>query len=300
MRKALAVLASAMLLFVACDSEGGGGPTITIGSANFPESIILGEIYAQALEAEGYEVEKNLDLGTRDQYFSALESDDVDLVPEYIGALTVHVTGDSNAAKTDSMETYNALVAALEDRNLTALEYAPAQDKDGVVVNKATADTNNLTKFSDLRPVAGQLVMGAPAECDATDPETGPRFCARLIAAGINFREIRSVDAGLVDLLKSNQVQAANIFSTDGSIAREGFVSLEDDLGIVPAENIVPVLRDEVIEEHGNELVDLLNSVTEKITTEDLTDFNNRASREVDPEDPEDIAADWLESEGLL
>jgi len=299
-RKALAVLAAAMLLFVACDSEGGGGPTITVGSGNFPEAIILGEIYAQALEAEGYDVEKNLDTGTRDQYLSALEAGDIDLVPEYIGALTIRVTGNSNAATTDSMQTYNALVAALEERNLTALQYAPAQDKDGVVVNKETADAHSLTKFTDLRPVAGELVMGAPAECDETDAETGPRFCARLIAAGINFREIRSVDAGLVDLLKSNQVQAANIFSTDGSIAREGFVSLEDDLGIVPAENIVPVLRDEVIEEHGNELVDLLNSVTEKITTEDLTDLNNRATREVDPEDPEDIAADWLEENNLL
>jgi osmoprotectant transport system substrate-binding protein len=293
-RKVLAGLAAAMLLFVACESEGGGGP-ITVGSGNFPESIILGEIYAQALEAEGFEVEKNLDVGTRDQYLDALEKEEIDLVPEYIGALTIRVTGDSNSATTDSRETHNALIEALEELNLTALEYAPAQDKDGVVVNKETADAHSLTKFSDLRPVAGQLVMGAPAECDDTDPETGPRFCARLIAEGINFREIRSVDAGLVDLLKSNEVQAANIFSTDGSIAREGFVSLEDDLGVVPAENIVPVIRDEVVEAHGDDLVEFLNSITAKITTEDLTDLNNRATREVDPEDPEDVAADWLQ-----
>jgi osmoprotectant transport system substrate-binding protein len=298
-RRALGVVAAALLLVAAACGNGDErpsieGPTITVGSADFTGSIILGEIYAQALAAEGYDVVTRLRLGSREVYFPALESGEISLMPEYTGALVRHVTGDDATASTDELETYINLSDALAERPVTALDFSQAQDKDGVVVSAELAAEHDLATFSDLEEVAGELIMGAPEECPL--PE---RFCGLLQAAGIEFSEVLPMDSTTaIDLLNAGEIHAANLFSADGRIAANDFVSLEDDLGIVPAENIVPVVHQDLIFAYGDELVDFVDALTARISTELLIELNMRV--DVDLEDAEAVAADWLESVGIL
>ena len=282
---------------VACagDEGPGAGPSITVGSANFTESIILGEIYAQGLEAEGYDVTKKLNVGAREVYFPALQEGDIDLLPEYTGSLLSFLTKQKVTASSDSEETLADLKKELPE-GVTALEMSEAQDTDGIVVNKETAEEHNLTKVSDLKPVASQLVLGGPPECPTR------QACLKGLEEvyGIEFKEFKALDPGgpqTVTLLESNDIQVANLFTTDANIAEKGFVLLEDDKGIVGAENVLPVVRDEILEAHGEEFETFVNSISSKFTTEGLTELNKRVA--IDKEDAEDIAAEWLSDNGL-
>jgi osmoprotectant transport system substrate-binding protein len=131
------------------DSAKKTGPTIVVGSANFSENVILAEIYAQVLSNNGYTVEKKLKVGSREIYFPAVEKGEISLVPDYAGTLLVFL--DKNAAaSTDAAKTYESLTKALSGKTVTALKSAPAEDKNGFVVTKETADKYKLTKISDL------------------------------------------------------------------------------------------------------------------------------------------------------
>jgi osmoprotectant transport system substrate-binding protein len=125
------------------------GTTIIVGSANFDESAILAEIYAKALKDAGYPVETKLKIGSREVYFPALERGEVGMIPEYAGTLLAFLD-ESTPASTDPDETYASLTKALQDRTVVAFASAPAEDKNGFVVTKDTADTYDLTKISDL------------------------------------------------------------------------------------------------------------------------------------------------------
>src|ERR671919_982475 len=138
---------------------------ITVASFNFPESVILAEIYAQALEAGGFEVDRQLDLGARELVEPALERGLVEFVPEYSGSALAFVTKGQVAATADEGTTYRDLRTALHDRGLVALAHAPAQDKNGVVATPETATRFDLRTISDLAPVASQLVFGGLPEC---------------------------------------------------------------------------------------------------------------------------------------
>ncbi|MFQ5948019.1 MAG: ABC transporter substrate-binding protein [Acidimicrobiia bacterium] len=297
------VLGAALLAFAlvasACgdDGPGGGvpeGPTIKVSSFNFGESEILAEIYAQALEANAYPVGRQLNLGSREIVKPALESGEIDLVPEYVGTLLTFLGG---TASSDSEATHADLVDAFGALGIAVLGFAPAQDKNGLVVTQETADDLGVTKTSDLVQYNGQLVFGAPPEC----PER--EFC--LIGLqdvyGLDFAEFKPLDVGgplTVAALEGGEIDVALLFTTDGVIAAKGFVLLEDDRGLQPAENIVPVVRQEIVDAYGDDLVVLLDSISAKITTEELTELNRRAG--IDQEDPADIAGDWLTDNGFI
>ncbi len=129
------------LIAAACGSGDDGGtiegPTITIGSANFSENALVAEIYAQALESEGYQVERKLNIGSREIYAPALEAGELDLIPEYIGTMLTYLGGTPSP---DSAETHAALQEAWESKGIEVLDFAPAQDKNGFVVTRATAE----------------------------------------------------------------------------------------------------------------------------------------------------------------
>ncbi|HYZ91786.1 MAG TPA: ABC transporter substrate-binding protein [Actinomycetota bacterium] len=307
MRKSrlLVIVSIVVLLFGnACAQDEGveagakEGPKITVGSANFPESVILAEIYAQALEAEGYDVSTKLNIGAREVYFPALERGDIDVLPEYIGSLVSFMTEQKVTASPDSAKAYEQLTTELDKKEgLEALEYAEAQDKDGIVANKQTADEHNLKKVSDLKPIASQLVMGGPPECPTR------QACLKGLKEvyGIELKEFKPLDVGgpqTVTLLKSNEIQLANLFTTDSRIAANGFVLLDDDKGIAGAENVLPIVRSELTEAYGAEFSDLLNSVTAKLTTAGLTELNKQV--DVDKDDPDAVAEGWLQENGFL
>lgn len=268
------------------------GPTIVIGSANFSENALVAEIYAQVLEAAGYPVERNLNVGSREVYKAALESGELDLLPEYIGSALSALGGTPTS---DTTATHDALVAAWADAGITVLDPAPAQDKNGIVVRQDTADELGLSKVSDL---AGHddLIFGGPPEC----PER--EFCLIGLTDlyGLNFAEFKPLDVGgaiTVAALEGDEIQVALLFTSDGVIAAKGFVLLEDDKGLQPAENLAPVVRQEIVDTYGDGFVNTLNAVSAKLTTADLSEMNKQIG--IDGEDPETVAADWLAANGF-
>lgn len=293
-----AIIAAFALIAAACGSgdDGGAieGPTITIGSANFSESALVAEIYAQALESEGYQVERKLNVGSREIYAPALESGELDLVPEYIGTVLTSYLGGT--ASSDSDETYAALQAAWEPAGIDVLDYAPAQDKNGFVVTKATADELGLTKVSDLAAYNGTLVLGGPPEC----PER--EFCLKGLESvyGLSFADFRPLDAGgpiTVAALEGDEIQVGLLFTSDGTIVAKDFVLLEDDKGLQPAENLAPAVRAEIIEAYGDQFAETLEKVSSQLTTAELTAMNKSVG--IDGEDPEAVAAEWLKAIGV-
>ncbi|MCP4966654.1 MAG: ABC transporter substrate-binding protein [bacterium] len=285
-----AILVALALIAAACGSGEDAttdGPTITIGSANFSENALVAEIYAQVLEGEGYSVERNLNIGPREVYTAALESGELDLVPEYVGTALSFVGGTPTA---DSEATTEALRDAWASSGIAVLDPAEAQDKNGIVVRQDTADSLGLSKISDLAAHT-DLVFGGPPEC----PEREFCMIGLTDVYGLSFAEFKPLDVGgalTVAALEEDAIQVGLLFTSDGAIAAKGFVLLEDDKGLQPAENLTPVIRQEIIDAYGDNLVDALNKVSGELTTAELSEMNRRIG--IDGDDPEQVATDWI------
>ena len=273
-------------------SENGDGGSVVIGSANFPENALLAEIYSGALEAAGVETETKLNIGSREVYLKALEPGDesVDIFPEYTGVLRDYFDQSKNASESEAV--YEELVEVLPDY-LTVLDPSTAEDKDAVVVTQETAEEFDLEAIGDLAPVAGDMTLGGPPEWKTRD--TGVPGLKELY--GVEFGEFRSLDAGgplTLRALLNGQIDAGNLFTTDPNIAAEELVVLDDPESLFAAQNVVPLLRSEVV---TDEIETTLNEVSAALDTEQLGDLVTRVV--IDKEDPEDVAADFLSEEGL-
>ncbi len=295
-KRAVGAILALSLVATACGSGDGAvdGDPVIVGSFAFNESVIVAEIYAQALESKGFEVERRLNLGNREVVKPALESGEVDLVPEYVGTLATFLGATPTA---DSESTWSDAKAAFEENGVTLLQYSPAQDKNAYVVTAETAAEYGLTTVSDLQPVAGELVFGGPPEC----PERDLCLLGLSDVYGLEFAEFVSLDtAGPITIaaLDGGEIDVALLFTTQGIIADRGWVSLEDDMGLNPAENLVPAIRTDVVDAYGDDLTNLLNRISEALTTEDLTEMNKRA--DIDQEDPAALATEWLTANGFI
>lgn len=268
----------------------GGGGTIVVGSADFTESALLAEIYAGALEAKGVTVEKTLNIGSREAYIPALQDGSIDLIPEYTGVLAQYF--DEDASATESGAVYEELLAALPD-TLAVLEMSEAEDKDAIAVTAETAEEHSLTSIADLEPVAGELTLGGPPEWK-TRPSGVPGLKE---VYGLEFESFRALDAGgplTVQALKNGQVDAANLFTTDPTIAAEGFVVLEDPENLFAAENVVPLITRSKL---TDTIEETLNDVSAALDTETLAALLKRVV--MDKEDAVDVAADFLAENDL-
>lgn len=268
------------------------GPTVAVGSFNFPESTILAEVYAQALEDAGIDIERQLDIGARELIYPDLEGGAIDLLPEYLGsALSVRFEGEPTADIDASLE---ALNAELEAVGLVALEPAEAQNSNVFVVTQQFADDNAVSDLGDLAEVDG-VTMGGPPEC-----EDRPTCFAGIVEAygldGLTFQTIQETPIR-VQSLTNGEIDLALLFSTDPVIDEQGLVVLEDPEGVVAAENIVPVVNQEVVDAYGDTLTGLLNEISAALTTDALLQMNSRANA---GDDPAAIAGDWLEENGLV
>ena len=275
------------------DGGDGGSGSVVIGSANFPENALLAEIYAGALEAAGVSTETKLNIGSREVYLEALKPGDesVDIFPEYTGVLRDYFADGSQTA-TASDEVYDELVEVLPEY-LTVLEPSTAEDKDAVVVTQETAEEFDLAAIGDLAPVAGDMVLGGPPEWKTRD--TGVPGLEKVY--GVEFGEFRSLDAGgplTLRALLNGQIDAGNLFTTDPNIAAEDLVVLDDPESLFAAQNVVPLLRTDVV---TDDIESTLNDVSAALDTEQLGDLVTRVV--IDKEDPEDVAADFLAEEGL-
>jgi osmoprotectant transport system substrate-binding protein len=272
-----------------------GNDTITIGSFDFPESRLLAEIYGQALRADGFDVVVRDGVGPRELVHPALARGLVELVPEYAGtALEAVSLGESQGAP-DVGTTHDALVSALEEGPLVALDPAPAQNANAFVVTRATADAFALSSISDLGPVASRLTLGGPPECPNRP------FCLRGLEEtyDLDFAEFLALDAGgplTYQALADGYVDVALLFTTDPGIIGEGLVVLDDDRSLQPAENVTPIVHREAVEHFGPRLTQSVNTVSARLTTDELRALNGRLG---DGEAPADVARDWLEAQGL-
>ncbi|MFC7598038.1 ABC transporter substrate-binding protein [Terrabacter sp. GCM10028922] len=304
--KAILVSVSALALagLTACGSSGGGSPldaptnagspaaggAIVVGSANFPESELLMDIYAGALKAKGVTVETKPNIGSRETYIPALQDGSIDLVPEYTGVLDQYF--NKSAKATDSEAVYAELKAALP-ATLMVLDKSAAEDKDAVVVTKETAAKYSLTSIADLAPVAKDVILGGPPEWKTR--ESGVPGLKKVY--GLTFKEFKALDAGgplTVQALKNGQVQAANLFTTDPNIPANGFVALEDPKSFFAAQNVVPLITKSKV---NDTISAALNAVSAKLDTATLAGLVKEVV--IDKKDAEDVADAFLKKVSL-
>jgi osmoprotectant transport system substrate-binding protein len=270
--------------------DGGDAATIVVGSANFPENVLLAEMYAGALNAAGVEAETRPNIGSRETYVPALEDGSIQMIPEYTGNLRLYF--DENAKATEAQEVYDELLEVLPE-GMEVTEYSEAEDKDAVVVTADTAEEYDLASIADLAPVAGELKMGGPPEWKTR--YTGVPGLEEVY--GVEFADFVELDAGgpqTLAALRDGRVDAGNLFTTDPALAEGDLVTLEDPESLFAAQNIVPLLSSDVA---TPEVTSTLDEVSAALDTELLGQLLARVV--TDKEDPEDVAADFLAEAGL-
>ncbi|HET7398632.1 MAG TPA: ABC transporter substrate-binding protein [Intrasporangium sp.] len=272
----------------ASSSGGAGRSSLTVGSADFPESALLGELYAQALEGDGLTVQRTFNIGSRETYLKAITGGEVDVLPEYTGSLTTYYDKASTAK--DAEAVYAELKKILPT-GLTVLAKSAAEDKNSLVVTKETADAWSLKAIPDLVAHQAELTIAAPPEFKTRQQGlVGLKSEYNLVPK--EFRPLKS--QATVDALKNGQVKAANIFSTDPSIAANSFVVLEDPKRLFGSDNVVPLVRQEVADA---KLTAALDAVSAKLDTPALAQMVKEVV--VDHKDAKDVASAWLKSAGL-
>lgn len=278
------------------DSGGSGGDTdaIVVGSANFPESETVAFVYAEALQANGFDVQTRMNIGSREVYIPALRDGSLTLIPDYTGNLLEYI--DSASTATTAAEIDAALPAALAP-DLAITTPAPAEDKDAVVVTRETAEKWNLTSIADLAAHSAEVTFAAPAEFQERSVGLpGLRENYGLDIAPANFVPIG--DGGgpaTVKALTSGQVTAANIFTTSPAIEANDLVVLTDPANNFPAQNVVPLMRASA---KTDQLSRVLDAVSAKLTTEELVDLNDAVSGDSKTE-PQATAKQWVARQGL-
>lgn len=297
----LLVCAALLMTLAACRSRSGPEQppppaAAVVASFNFPESVLLAEIYAQALEHAGVPVRLQLNLGPRELVAPALAQGLVDVIPEYLGSALTSVSPDTRVSLHDPEAVRRALTQALSTRGLEVLEPAAASDANGVAVTEGTARRLNLHDVSDLTPLAGRLTFTGPAECPRR-PYCLPGLHTRY---GITFRTFIPLDTERqrITALQESIADAALLFTTEGLLASGEFVVLRDNRGLQPAENVVPVVSSRTLTHYGKRVSRALDAVSERLSQQDLVALNWRVG--VAGKDPQAEARGWLIRQGLL
>jgi osmoprotectant transport system substrate-binding protein len=302
-RSILAVAATLLALITAgCGSSNplGGGQisgdlkSITVGSADFTESKIIAEIYAQALEANGFTIGRQFGIGSRETYIPAVQDHSIDLIPEYTGNLLQYFDEKTPATTSDAV--LLGLLKALPG-DLSILYPAPAEDKDTLAVTEATAQKWNLKTIEDLAKHSPEVKVGAPSEFQTrVTGLVGLKDKYGLDIAPANFVAIS--DGGgpaTVQALTSGAITAANIFSTSPAIEQNRLVVLEDPKSTFLAANVVPLVASQKM---SNELKTVLDAVSAKLTTEGLIQLNTAVEGN-QGSDPDEAAAKWITDNGF-
>jgi osmoprotectant transport system substrate-binding protein len=289
--------ATSQVLPDAARPAGAGRAVITVGSFDFPESVLLAYLYADALAAQGYPVRVMPDLGSRELVDPALMTGLIQLVPEYAGSALQFVSLGRVPATASVAATAAALTRSMAARGIITGRPAAAQDANAVVVTAATAARYQLHSTSDLARVAPRLVFGGPPEC----PERPYCLPGLRLVYGLRFRAFIPLDAGGAltrQALESGDISAALLFTTDPIIQARHLVVLTDDRGLQPAENIVPVLGRETAARYGPALVATLDAVSARLSTAALASLD--AQVELGGRAARTVADIWLRARGLL
>ena len=284
----LAGCATSNPLDTPADSEGGDSATdtIVIGSQAYFSNEIVAEIYAQALEGEGFEVDRQFNIGQRDAYMPELESGAIDLFPEYTGNL-LEFYGEAGDA-TSSEDVYAALQEVLPE-GLTALDYAEASDQDTYTVTKEFAEANSLVTIADLANVSDQVTLGGAPELEQRP--YGPAGAKEVYDVDLAFSATGDTT---LEALLAGEIQVADIYTAAPAFETEEIVALEDPENLILASNIVPIASSDV----ADEISDVINAVSAALTADDLVALGVQST--VDQLSPEEIATQWLEDNDLI
>jgi osmoprotectant transport system substrate-binding protein len=267
-----------------------GAAPVVVGSADFTESRILAEIYAQALRANGVQVTTKLGIGSREIYIKALEDQSISIVPEYTGNLLSHFDPNTTASTADEVDA--ALPQSLPPE-LKILKPSAAVDQDVYVVTREYSEQNGITSLEDLQKVASGAILGGPPELEKRP--YGPAGLEQVY--GVKFKAFKPYAKypPKISDLDSNKIQVATFFTTDSVLAEKDYVQLEDPKSMILPQNVIPLVRSEVA---GNEtVVAALDAVQSALTTDDLMLLNKRV--DTDHQDPDQVAAEWLKSKSL-
>jgi osmoprotectant transport system substrate-binding protein len=304
-RTLLAVAFALALVAGACgsdDDDDGGTASdnssvkVTVGAQDFGESKILAEIYAQGLEAKGFDAAAKF-LGTnsyRKIEVEAFDSKTINFAPEYAASMLEFMNDKKGEATGDVDTTVAKLETYLGAKSLGALKPSAAVDTNAFVITKKTSDDLGIKSLSDLAAKGKDLKIGAPADC-----ETNP-FCIPGLKTTYGLDLSKNVTPlgaeQITDALDANSIQIGLVFSTASAIKTKGYVLLDDDKHMLAADNVVPIVAQDLQE--NEDLVAAVNAITAKLTTEALIDMNTRF--EVDKDDAAVIAKDFLTDEGLI
>jgi osmoprotectant transport system substrate-binding protein len=264
--------------------------SVTIGSADFPEAALLADIYGDAMAAKGVKVSKKLNIGERAVYITALKDGSIGAVPEYTGSILAYL--DKSASAKSPADVYAALQTQAASTGFAVANYAAAQDSDTITVTKQTVNKYHLSSIADLKADASKLTLGAPAQFK-TRADGVPALKS---VYGVTFGRFTVTQAGgtiTVNALKNGSIDAADIFSTDPAIAKNGFVSLTDPKSMFAAQNIVPLFAQKVLTQP---MKDACDAVSAKLDTKTLAGLVSQVSG---GKDPEAVAKAWLQQEGL-
>jgi osmoprotectant transport system substrate-binding protein len=280
------------------DEGGGGGPTITVGSKNFTEQYVLGELYAQALEANGFNVEKKLDLGSAAIADKALQNGQIDMYPEYTGTALVEIFKQEEQPDTPDA-TYQQAKELYAQRDPADTMLTPAQFNNtyGIFVREEVAEENDLEDLNDLAEASGDLTFVSFSEFQNRSdgyPNMQKNY------PGLDFGDVKivnSIGGPIYQGVLQGEGDVGVGFTTDGQLASDELVVMEDPKSIWPFYYPAPVVRSDVLE--GNpKMEEVLNEVSASLDAETMRELN--AQVDIEQEDPEDVAAEHLEDEGIV
>jgi glycine betaine/choline ABC-type transport system substrate-binding protein len=272
------------------------GVKLTIGSKNFTEQFILGEIYAQALEAAGYDVSTDLNLGSEQVALKALENGDISGYPEYTStALTSFFNTPPEDVPSDAQEAVDQTQDQFANLGLTAFAPTPFADANAVGLLTSTADQLGLSKISDLSGKSEDLTLAGSPECrQRIDCLAGLEKYY-----GLQFGKFTPIDIGLrYEVLDKGDADLSILFTSDAQlfVDPDKYTLLEDDKGVLPAGNVIFISDQKVADEAGPDYQATIEKVQQGLTLEAMQELNARV--DVDKEKPEDVAAEYLKESG--
>jgi osmoprotectant transport system substrate-binding protein len=269
---------------------------LTIGSKNFTEQKVLGEIYAQGLEAAGYTVQTDLNLGDENTALAAVKGGEISAYPEYTGtALLSFFNKKADQLPKDPQAAYEEAKKGFEADGLTAFPPTPFTSSNEVAVTKETADELGLTTISDLEGKSEDLTLFGSPECrQRLDCLLGLQE-----VYGLEFRKFTPVDiAQRHEVLTSGRADVSIVFTTDPQIQREQEVLLEDDQGMFPPYNSMLVMKQETADQAGPDLEKTITLLQDQLTDENMQELNARV--DLDKKDPATVAKEYLTETGLI
>jgi osmoprotectant transport system substrate-binding protein len=294
---------AALVALLALAGCGTSGPSsshadadLVIGAFDFGESRVMAALYSAVLEREGISTAILEEVASRELMEPALEQARVDVVPEYEGTALRFLLGPDAALPATQDGTHQMLVDEFESRGVTVLEPSRAENKNELVVTRETANRYGLETISDLRPVASELALGGPPECN----DRPLCLAGWFDTYGIRFHEFVPLDAAgplTLGALEGGDIDVAVLFSTTPAIRTLDLVVLDDDKALQPADRVVAVVRTEALAGVSDAAIAALNEVSAALTTQDLRQMNEQVDE--NGRLPEEVAREWLDGKGL-